>query len=58
MEQDDLAYLEERASSELQLAQLARTVETARPHYRMAMAYLDKVNELQRRLRWSDAPKA
>lgn len=51
MDQNDLAYLNGRAAEELQAAQRARSAVAARPHYSMAMLYLERAEELQRRLR-------
>lgn len=51
MDQNDLAYLNGRAAQELQAAQQARSAIAARPHYSMAMRYLEQAEELQRRLR-------
>jgi hypothetical protein len=51
MDQNDLAYLNGRAAQELQAAQQAGSAVAARPHYTMAMRYLEQAEELQRRLR-------
>jgi hypothetical protein len=53
VERQDFAYWQDRATSELQLAQRAASMETARPHYRMAIHYLDRAEELKRRLSWN-----
>lgn len=53
MNQQELAYLNGRATQELQAAQRAPTVAAARPHYSMAARYLEQAEELQRRLRCS-----
>lgn len=58
MEQQDLLYWQDRATKELQLAQRAATMDVARPHYRLAMSYLEKVDELKRRLRWRQRAEA
>ncbi|HEY0625986.1 MAG TPA: hypothetical protein VGD10_04555 [Allosphingosinicella sp.] len=58
LEQHDLNYWQERATSEMQLAQRAATMDIARPHYRLAMSYLEKVEELKRRLRWRQRAEA
>ena len=55
MDQQELAYLNRRAAAELQAAQQAKSLLAARPHYRMAVQYLDKAEELDRRLRWGGA---
>ncbi len=51
MEQEEVAYLMERANAEFQAAQRANSIAVARPHYSMAVQYLEKAEELQRRLR-------
>lgn len=51
MNQQELAYLNRRAAAELQAAQQAKSLLAARPHYRMAAQYLEKAEELDRRLR-------
>ena len=51
MDQNDLAYWSERANQELQAAQQARSAVAARPHYSMAVRYLEQAEDLQRRLR-------
>ena len=51
MNQQELAYLNGRATQELQAAQQAPSVAAARPHYSMAARYLEKAEDLQRRLR-------
>jgi len=44
-------YWDRRAEGELQLAQSAATPELARPHYRIAINYLERAEELKRRQR-------
>lgn len=51
MNQQELAYLNVRATQELQAAQQAPNVAAARPHYGMAAGYLEQAEDLQRRLR-------
>ena len=56
MDQQELAYLNGRAAAELQAAQQAKSPLAARPHYRMAVQYLDRAEELDRRLRSGAVP--
>ena len=51
MEQQDFAYWQDRAAREMQLAQAAGTIDVARPHYRIAIQYMNKAEELSRRSR-------
>lgn len=51
MDQHDFAYWDERATSEFQMAQSAASFASAKPHYQMAIHYLDKAEALKRRLR-------
>jgi hypothetical protein len=51
MQQDEVAYLMERANAEFQAAQRAKSVTASRPHYSMAVQYLEKAEALERRLR-------
>lgn len=51
VDSQDLHYWDERAKHEFQMAQRAGSLSAARPHYRMAISYLDKAEELKRRLR-------
>jgi hypothetical protein len=51
MDQQEVAYLSGRAAAEFQAAQQAKSLLVARPHYRMAVQYLDRAEELDRRLR-------
>ena len=51
MDQHDLAYLDERAAQEFRAAQRAESVLAARPHYSMAVRYLEQAEALKRRLR-------
>ena len=58
MNDQELAYLTGRATAEFQAAQKAKSFIAARPHYRMAVQYLEKAEALKRRLRWSGAAAA
>lgn len=51
MEHNEVAYLMERATAEFQAAQRAKNVVASRPHYSMAVQYLERAEALQRRLR-------
>jgi hypothetical protein len=51
VDHQDLDYWDRRADSELRLAQSAPSIEVARPHYRIAISYLERAEELKRRLR-------
>jgi hypothetical protein len=51
MQQDEVAYLMDRANAEFQAAQRAKSVIASRPHYSMAVQYLEKAEALERRLR-------
>lgn len=51
LEQNEVAYLMQRADAEFQAAQRAKSEVASRPHYTMAVQYLEKAEELQRRLR-------
>ncbi|HEV2080786.1 MAG TPA: hypothetical protein VGR19_12950 [Allosphingosinicella sp.] len=55
MDQQDLDYWDRRADSELQLAQSASSMEVARPHYRIAISYLERAEELKRRATGGEA---
>jgi hypothetical protein len=55
VDQQDLEYWDRRAESELRLAQNAASPELARPHYRIAISYLERAEELKRRLRRCEA---
>jgi hypothetical protein len=57
MSQHELAYLNGRATQELQAAQRAPSVVAARPHYCMAARYLEQAEDLQRRLRSPRQPQ-
>jgi len=48
VDQQDLDYWDRRADSEFQLAQSASSMELARPHYRIAISYLERAEELKR----------
>jgi hypothetical protein len=41
---DDLAYYEQRAEAELELAQRAKDAKAVQAHYDLATAYLDKIH--------------
>lgn len=45
--EDDLAYLQQRAEAELELAQRSEAPEVTAAHYKLAEAYLDRVTALQ-----------
>lgn len=47
MADDDLAYLQRRAEAELELAQRSETPEVTAAHYKLAEAYLDRVEALK-----------
>ncbi len=51
MDQHELSYLTDRATQEFQAAQQAGSVVAARPHYSMAVRYLEQAEALKRRLR-------
>lgn len=51
MQQDEVAYFMERSNAEFQAAQRAKSMVASRPHYNMAVHYLEKAEALQRRLR-------
>lgn len=51
MHHDEVAYLMARANAEFQAAQRAKSVPASRPHYVMAIQYLEKAEALERRLR-------
>lgn len=55
MDVQDFDYWHQRADSELQLAQRAPSIEVARPHYRIAISYLERAEDLKRRQRQSEA---
>ena len=55
VDQQDLDYWDRRADNELQLAQSAASLEVARPHYRIAISYLERAEELKRRARGGQA---
>ena len=47
MPEDDLAYLQRRAESELELAQRSEAPEVTAAHYKLAEAYLDRAAALR-----------
>ncbi len=51
MDHHEISYLIGRATTEFQWAQRARSIDSARPHYSMAVAYLERAEALKRRLR-------
>ncbi len=51
MDHNEISYLFGRATAEFQWAQRARSIASARPHYRMAVEYLERAEALNRRLR-------
>lgn len=51
MDESEVIYLNGRAAAEFRIAQQAGSVEQARPHYAMAIGYLDRAEALNRRLR-------
>ena len=51
MDHQDIAWLDGRAAEEFQAAQRAASVTAARPHYSMAVRYLEQAEALKRRLR-------
>lgn len=51
MDDHEISYLVGRATAEFQSAQRARSIVSARPHYRMAFEYLERAEVLDRRLR-------
>ena len=51
MDHLDLAWLDGRAKEEFQAAQRAGSIQAARPHYSMAVRYLERAEALKRRLR-------
>ncbi len=51
MDDHELSYLFGRATAEFQSAQRAPSIVSARPHYRMAVEYLERAEALNRRLR-------
>jgi len=55
VEVQDFDYWHQRADSELQLAQRASSMEVARPHYRIAISYLERAEHLKRRQRHTEA---
>ena len=44
MSPEELAYLEERAEAEIQMAQRASHVRVVQAHYELANAYLDRIH--------------
>ena len=50
MDHQDVAWLEGRANEEFQAAQRAQSIQAARPHYSMAVRYLEQAEALKRRL--------
>lgn len=44
MRSDDLAYYEQRAQTELELAQRAINAKAVQAHYDLATAYLEKIH--------------
>ncbi len=59
MDGQEVAYLTGRASEEFQAAHRASSLAAARPHYSMAVDYLERADALGRRLRYleSTAPE-
>lgn len=51
MELNEVAYLMQRANAEFQAAQRAKSMIASRPHYSMAIQYLERAEALERRLR-------
>jgi hypothetical protein len=51
VDQQDFAYWHQRAEGEFQMAQRASSLEAARPHYRIAISYLERAENLKRRSR-------
>ena len=51
MDHRDIAWLDGRAAEEFQAAQRAQSIQAARPHYSMAVRYLEQAEALKRRLR-------
>lgn len=51
MDQQDVAYWDDRATEEFQRAQQAVSFKIAKPHYQLAIHYLDKAETLKRSLR-------
>ena len=51
MEHNEVAYFMQRANAEFQAAQQAKSVTASRPHYSIAIQYLEKAEALERRLR-------
>ena len=51
MDHQELAWLDGRVAEEFQAAQRARSIQAARPHYSMAVRYLEQAEALERRLR-------
>lgn len=47
MSNDDLDYLEGRAQTELEMAQRSQTPEVTAAHYKLAEAYLERVEALR-----------
>ncbi len=58
MDQHELSYLNDRATQEFQAAQKAGSVVAARPHYSMAVRYLEQAEALNRRIRSGAAQRA
>lgn len=55
MDLQDFDYWHRRADNELQLAQRASSMEVARPHYRIAISYLERAEDMKRRQRQAEA---
>jgi len=53
--EQDFSYWHQRADREFQMAQRASSLETARPHYRIAISYLERAENLKRRSRTAAA---
>ncbi len=51
MDHHEISYLVGRATTEFQSAQRAASIVAARPHYSMAVEYLERAEALKRRLR-------
>jgi hypothetical protein len=51
----DIDYWHQRADSEFRLAQQAPSLDVARPHYRIAINYLERAEDLKRRHRQAGA---
>ncbi|HWH22232.1 MAG TPA: hypothetical protein VNT25_02925 [Allosphingosinicella sp.] len=51
LDQQDFAYWNSRADMEFQMAQRAKSLDAARPHYRLAINYLERAENLKRLVR-------